>query len=79
MQQKISQLCANRVPRTTDNNNRWALSVYEDFAVNDLNVPTFFQEIPINRLNYVLARLIAVKGDSYRPRTFYQILTALNR
>ena len=79
IQRQVECYLSNTVTPNTMKANTYAMNSYHKFAREDPNVPDHWNEIKLSRISYTLIRFVAVKGRFYKPRTFYAILSGLNR
>ena len=78
---KIDELLANRVPDTTVRVNNWALNKFNSWLQSSTLSAEFsdFDQIPVQRLNYILELFLVAVGFDMRMKTTYSVITALNR
>ena len=81
---------SDRTPDTTKKNNQWALNTYRRWAVLEspkvqvqAEIPKYFPDVPLGRINYVLGRFVMeatdFDGKPYKSKTLYNVVSGLNR
>ena len=80
---RIEELLSNRTPDSTKKSTRWAVNKfntwYQNSNLHESSTYTCFEEIPIDRLNYMLTRFVVEFGEGIRIKTMYAIISGLNR
>ena len=78
---KIEELLANRVPESTTKVNNWALNKFNKWLITSTfgHQFTAFEQIPADRLNYILERFLVAVGFDLKMKTMYSVFAALNR
>ena len=76
---RIDELLDNRVPESTKRVNNWAETKFASW-LRTTNFPyQNFDDVPLDRLNYLVERFLCDVGDTLKMRSMYSVITALNR
>ena len=78
---QIDELLSNRVPDSTVRVNNWALNKFNSWLQSSRFARDFndFDQIPVQRLNYILECFLVSVGFDLKMKTMYSVFTALNR
>lgn len=70
---RITELLANRTPKSTNQVTKWALKRFQNWSGNE------FKDLELDRINYTLSMFVVETGDRTMSRTMYSIIAGLNR
>jgi hypothetical protein len=77
---QIDELLSNRVPDSTVRVNNWALNKFNSWLQSSRFARDFndFDQIPVQRLNYILECFLVSVGFDLKMKTMYSVYLSLS-